>query len=117
MRSSLARRVATVLLAQSLFLSLTFAQQQSQTESRPRRTQPAWPQPAASTPIIPSPNLHVVTGPEPQIRVALRTDVRSGVISSACHLLNATARGTTLLAVDTSRVRVDARLLSPLTAV
>src|SRR5688500_9380141 len=117
MRSSLARRVTTVLLAQSLFLSLTFAQQQSQTETRPRRTQPAWPQPAASTPIIPSPNLNVVTGPEPKIRVALTTDVRSAVISTAGHLMNATGGGTTLLALDTSRVRVDARLLSPLTAV
>src|SRR5687768_12194241 len=117
MRSSLARRVTTVLLAQSLFLSLTFAQQQSQTETRPRRTQPAWPQPAASTPIIPSPNLTVVTGPEPKIRVALTTDVRSAVISTAGHLMNATGGGTTLLALDTSRVRVDARLLSPLTAV
>src|SRR5687767_1418000 len=117
MRSSLARRITTVLLAQSLFLSLTFAQQQSQTETRPRRTQPAWPQPAASTPIIPSPNLNVVTGPEPKIRVALTTDVRSAVISTAGHLMNATGGGTTPLALDTSRVRVDARLLSPLTAV
>ncbi|HEX6284907.1 MAG TPA: SpoIID/LytB domain-containing protein, partial [Pyrinomonadaceae bacterium] len=116
MRRSLARRVTTVLLAQSLFLSLTFAQQQTQTETRPRRTQPAWPQPSASTPIISSPTLAAVSGPEPKIRVALTTDVRSAVISTAGHLMNASGGGATLLTLDTSRVRVDARLLSPLPA-
>src|SRR5690349_19542075 len=115
MRSSVARRVTTVLLAQSVFLSLTFAQQ---TETRPRRTQPDWPQPSSSaTPIISAPTLAVVTGPEPTIRVALTTDARSAVISTTGHLMNASGAGTTLLALDTSRVRVNPRLLSPLPAV
>ncbi|HJT65814.1 MAG TPA: SpoIID/LytB domain-containing protein [Pyrinomonadaceae bacterium] len=114
MRSSVARRVITVLLAQSLLLSLTFAQQP---ETRPRRTQPAWPQPSSSaTPIISSPTLAVVTGPEPTIRVALTTDARSVVISTTGHLMNASGGGTTMLALDTSRVRVNPRLLSPLPA-
>jgi len=114
MRSSVARRVITVLLAQSLFLSLTLAQQ---TETRPRRTQPAWPQPSSSaTPIISSPTLAVVTGPEPTIRVALTTDARSAVISTTGHLMNASGGGTTMLALDTSRVRVNPRMLSPLPA-
>ena len=113
MRSSVARRVITVLLAQSLFLSLTFAQQQADT--RPRRTQSAWPQPSSSTtPIISAPTLAVVTGPEPTIRVALTTDARSAVISTTGHLMNASGGGTTMLALDTSRVRVNPRLLSPL---
>lgn len=116
MRSSLARRVVTVLLAQSLFLSLTFAQQQSQADTRPRRTQPAWPQPAVSSPVIASPSLAIVSGPEPTIRVALTTEARSATISTTGHLMNASGGGTTLLALDTSRVRVDARLLSPLPA-
>src|ERR1051325_8345570 len=112
MRSSVARRVITVLLAQSLFLSLTFAQQQ--TETRPRRAQSAWPQPSSTaTPIISSPTLAVVTGPEPTIRVALTTDARSAVISTTGHLMNASGGGTTMLALDTSRVRVNPRLLSP----
>ena len=115
MRSSVARRVITVLLAQSLFLSLTFAQQQADT--RPRRTQSAWPQPSSSTtPIISAPTLAVVTGPEPTIRVALTTDARSAVISTTGHLMNASGDGTTMLALDTSRVRVNPRLLSPLPA-
>jgi stage II sporulation protein D len=113
MFSSLARRVVTVLLAQSLLLSTTFAQQQSPAETRPRRAQPAWPQPSAATPIISSPNLAVVAGPEPRIRVALSTDSRSAVISTTGHLMNASGGGSTLLALDTSRVRVDPRLLSP----
>jgi stage II sporulation protein D len=116
MRSSLARRVITVLLAQSLFLSLALAQQQAPPESRPRRTQPAWPQPSSSsaTPIISAPALAVVTGPEPTIRVALTTDARSAVISTTGRLMNAGDGGTKMLALDTSRVRVNPRLLSPL---
>src|ERR1043165_2089309 len=91
MRSPVARRVVTVLLAQSLLLSLTFAQQ---TETRPRRAQSAWPQPSSSaTPIISSPTLAVVTGPEPTIRVALSTDARSAVISTTGHLMNASDGG------------------------
>src|SRR5689334_12502760 len=114
MRSSVARRVTTVLLAQSLLLSLTFAQQ---TETRPRRTQSAWPQPSSSaTPIISAPTLAVVTGPEPTIRVALNTDARSAVISTTGHLMNASDGGKTMLALDTSRVRVNPHLLSPLPA-
>lgn len=114
MRSSVARRVITVLLAQSLLLSLTFAQQP---DTRPRRAQPAWPQPSSSaTPIISSPTLAVVTGPEPTIRVALTTDARSAVISTTGHLMNASNGGKTMLALDTSRVRVNPRLLSPLPA-
>lgn len=116
MRCFLGRRVITVLLAQALFLSPLLAQQQTSTETRPRRAQPEWQQPAATTPIIASPNLAVVTGPEPKIRVALTTDARSAVISTTGHLLNASGGSSTLLALDTSRVRVDPRLLSPLRA-
>ncbi len=117
MRSSLARKLITVLLAQVFFLSPLLAQQQqTSSETRPRRAEPAWPQPAATTPTISLPELAVVTGPEPKIRVALTTDTRSAVISTTGHLMNASGGGSTLLALDTSRVRVDARLLSPLPA-
>ena len=112
MRSSLARRVITLLLVQSFFVTPLFAQQ----DTRPRRTQPAWPAPAASTPVITAPTLAPLTGPEPTIRVALTTDARSAVISTAGHLMNASGNSKTLLALDTSRVRVDARLLSPLSS-
>ena len=114
MRSSLVRRAITLLLAQSLFVGVTVGQQQSREETRPRRTQPAWPAPTASTPVIPTPNLAVVNGPEPTIRVALTTSARSAVISTTGHLMNASGGGSKLLALDTSRVRIDPRLLSPL---
>ena len=110
MCSSLVRRVITLLLAQSLLLPIASAQQQ---ETRPRRTQPAWTPPSATTPIVDPPPLSIATGPEPRIRVALTTDARSAVISTTGHLMNASGGGSTLMALDTSRVRVDPRLLSP----
>lgn len=110
MCSPLVRRVITLLLAQSLFLPVASAQQQ---ETRPRRTQPVWTPPSATTPIIAAPALSTATGPEPTIRVALTTDARSAVISTTGHLMNASGGGSTLMAMDTSRVRVDPRLLSP----
>lgn len=116
MRSSLARRATTLLLAQSLSFSIIFGQQQSPEDTRPRRTQSAWPSPSVSTPIIVSPNLAPATGREPTIRVALSTDARSAVISTTSRLMNASGGGSTLLALDTSRIRVDPRLLSPLPA-
>src|SRR5689334_14931137 len=115
MRSSLVRRVITLLLAQSLFLSITAGQQQSREETRPRRAQPAWPAPTgATTPGIAQPTLTTLSGPEPTIRVALTTNARSAVISTAGQLMNASGGGSKLTALDSSRVRVDARLLSPL---
>src|SRR4029078_1795892 len=114
MCSSLARRVITLLLAQSLFLPIASAQQQQ--ETRPRRTQPVWTPPSAATPIIDSAGPRIGNSPEPTIRVALTTDARSAVISTTGHLMNASGGGSTLLAMDTSRVRVDPRLLSPMTA-
>ena len=112
MRSSLLRKVASLLLAHSLFLSITVGQQQSQGETRPRRTQPAWPAPAASTPVITTPKLTTVTGPEPTIRVALTTNARSATISTTGQLMNASGGGSKLVALDSSRVRVDPRWLS-----
>src|SRR5215203_1430269 len=64
MRSSLARRVATLLLAQSLSVPAAFAQQpQTPQVTRPRRAQPVWTPPAVTTPIINAPALTTLTGP------------------------------------------------------
>jgi hypothetical protein len=110
------RKAIALLLAQAFFLPIAFGQQQTPSDTRPRRTQPVWTTPAATTPIISTPTLTTITGPEPKIRVALNTDARSALISTTGHLMNASGGGTTLLALDTSRVRVDPRLLSPLPA-
>ena len=116
MCSSLVRKAIALLLAQAFFLPIAFSQQQTPPETRPRRAQPVWTPPSATTPIISAPTLTTTTGPEPKIRVALNTDARSAMISTTGHLMNASGSGTSLLALDTSRVRVDPRLLSPLPA-
>src|SRR5258705_1651288 len=113
MRSSLARRATTLLLAQSLLSSIVFSQQQSREESRPRRVQAEWPQPPAAASPIPATIITPIVGAEPNIRVALVTDARSATISTTSRLMNATGGSTTLLALDTSRVRVEPHLLSP----
>src|SRR4030095_5906539 len=105
------RRAMALLLVHSLYLPIAIAQQQ---DTRPRRTQPAWPTPSASHPVITGPTLTPSTGPEPTIRVALTTDARSAVISTTGNLMNASGNGKTMQALDASRVRVDPRLLSPL---
>ena len=113
MFSSLARRVAVFLLAQALVSPVTFAQQPIREETRPRRTQGEWPQPATAASPLSNVSLSTIAGPEPTIRVALTTDARAAVISTTSHLMNASG-GTTLLPLDTARVRVEPRLLSPL---
>lgn len=107
------RRVIALLLVHSLLLPVAIAQQQTREDTRPRRTQPDWPTPAAIAPVITSPTLAPLAGPEPTIRVALTTDARSAVISTTGHLMNASGNSKTLLALDTSRVRVAPHLLSP----
>lgn len=114
MLSSLARRVITVLLTHSLLCSAVFAQQPATEESRPRRVQTEWPQTPSATSTIPTPIISSLVGPEPTIRVALNTNARSAVISSTSHLMNASGGGNTLLALESSRVRVEPRLLGPL---
>jgi stage II sporulation protein D len=115
MRSSLARRATTLLLLQSLFLSTLVAQQQRREETRPRRTQEVqreWTAPPTTTPAIPE--IISVAGAEPTIRVALTTDARSALISTTSHLMKAVGQESTLLALDSSRIRIEPRLLSPL---
>ena len=114
MLSSLGQRVITVLLTYSLLCSVAFTQQSSNEESRPRRVQAEWPQAPTATPSIPTPVITAIAGPEPKIRIALSTDARSAVISSTGRLMNASGNGNTLLALDTSRVRISPHLLSPL---
>jgi stage II sporulation protein D len=113
MLRSLVRSIVTGLLTQSLLCSLVFAQQPQNAESRPRRVTTEWPQVPTATPTIPTPVVSSLVGPEPTIRVALTTGARSAVISSTSHLMNASG-GSTLIALESSRVRVEPRLLSPL---
>ena len=114
MHNSLARQISGVLIVQLLLAtSPLLAQQQSREENRPRRVISDWnPTPAAIGGEITSTKIPAI-GPEPKIRVALATDARSAVISTTGRLMNASGEGTTLVALETSRVRVEPRLLSP----
>ncbi len=125
MRSSLARSSTAILLACSLFpFVLTPGQQPSREETRPRRAQleqPVTTPPAGNeTWNATSPNTISLTerigtpisGTEPLIRVALATNARSGTISTTGKLLNNAAEASSFLALESTRIRLEPRLLS-----
>ncbi|HKR61425.1 MAG TPA: SpoIID/LytB domain-containing protein [Pyrinomonadaceae bacterium] len=116
---------AVVLLAQFVPASFTaFSQEPASDATRPRRTQASSPQipkgggdwqiPAAESPASVIQHAVLAPGPEPKIRIGLAIDVRSASVSTTGRLLQAAEDGATLLALDVARVRLEARLLSPL---
>jgi stage II sporulation protein D len=123
MRHFLARANIAILLALQFFSpSAVFCQD----AVRQRRTQPQVEQAKTANPPAEqwkSPAQHIISldrtildsTQEPTIRVALATDVRSATISTTGHLMNATNVASTPM--DISRVRVEPRLLSPLSSV
>ncbi len=123
MRST--RKLITILLGQCLFSpSLLLAQNATREEIRPRRaqdptkqsslpTQNTWQAPAQSLISSISSVATTAGGQEPIIRVALATDVRSGLISTAAHLLSLTDGASAPVALEVARVRVEPHLLSP----
>jgi len=127
MRHFVARSIIAILLALQLSgLSVVFSQgevrqRRSQTQSEPVRTPapPAeeWKVPAQGEIVsIDQSSPASDSKQEPTIRVALATDVRSATISTTGHLMNATDVAT-LVPMDVIRVRLEPRLLSPLSAV
>jgi stage II sporulation protein D len=112
MQISRARKLSSALIAQLVCASLPLlAQQPTHEENRPRRVQPEWKTPVQATSGITT--KVASAAPEPKIRVALATGVRSATISTTGRLMNSSGGGSTLIALDTSRVRVTPRLLSP----
>jgi stage II sporulation protein D len=110
------------LLASLLLSSLTFAPSIRAQETRERRTQPAteektrrtWPSPQNS--IVgdaPNSTKSVQLINEPLMRIALSTDGGAATISTAGQLLKASELDSTPQALETARVRVESRLLSP----
>ena len=123
MRRHLASKaITTIVLLASFSLSpVTFSQERVREDSRPRRTQAPspsgnseWRAPAGESPTSIIESAVPVPGPEPKIRIALGIDVRSATVSTTGRLLQATGDGSTLLALDVTRVRLEPRLLSPL---
>ena len=105
-----------------------FAQQPLRQETRPRRAndpvtqqsdpaprQDVWKRPATPTPVTLNSTTMAATGPEPTIRVALATDVRSGSISTTTGQID--ERNWCwhyFRCLRCCRVRVEPRLFSPL---
>src|SRR6266567_6224367 len=126
MRRSLASKLVTILLAQSVSSSFVFAQQGAREEIRPRRAQDigrpvsqepapiAWQTPPQTLILSFTPTPTLTSDQEPTIRVALSTNARSGSISTAGRLMNSTDLANTLVALDVARGRVEPHLLSPL---
>lgn len=125
MRISLARNVAILISLQLASATQVCSQQDlsrkrtvtSSTDTSQKKTSGDW---ETSNPVTViddrkrSVTDDAVSGSEPVIRVALATDVRSATISTTGHLLNSNDDGSTLVALDVARVRVEPHLLSPL---
>jgi stage II sporulation protein D len=124
MPNFLARSTVAGLLAFQL-VSSPFAfphqetrQRRTQNPAEPEKSSPqtastAWPSPAPSGVTLDQIGAAASSQPEPTIRVALATDVRSAIVSSSGHLLNASEDGPAPVALDVARVRLEPRLLSP----
>jgi stage II sporulation protein D len=69
--------------------------------------QPAWPVPAADGQQL------AQLGTEPTVRIGLATDLRAATVSTTGHLMNASAPNAAPLPLDTTRVRIESRFLSP----
>jgi stage II sporulation protein D len=128
MRNFLARSaVAVLLVVQGISPTVAFSQQDAsqKTDSEKPTKKPAgdwqigesltiFDTPVSGSPVKEVPAIAVLAGAEPTIRVALATDVRSATVSTNGHLMNASDKGPTLVAMDVTRVRLEPRLLSPL---
>jgi stage II sporulation protein D len=140
MRSNAVSNTLALLLISSFFGSSLALSQERREETRPRRTQTESPQSTSDTKPISQTSDQVlpkkqasnqqwntpdssitksalqslVREPEPLMRIALATDVRSATVSTNAQLLSATDLAQTFMPLDVTRVRVEARLLSPL---
>jgi stage II sporulation protein D len=118
MRHSLARSMVSLLLAlqvstSSVVFSQEVRQRRTQVEPQTASSQVTEWQPPPAQPITAN-TLRVVSQPEPTIRVALATNVRSATISTSGRLTNASNENATPVALEIARVRLEPRLLSPL---
>jgi stage II sporulation protein D len=122
MSSNAVSKTLALLLTSSIFLSGFAVSQERREEIRPRRAQAAPEPPASSNEEWKAPPKAIAQNavqtssarePEPMMRIALATDVRSATVSTNSQLLSATDLAQTFMPLDVTRVRVEARLLSP----
>lgn len=114
------RTIAIVLLIAGMLISpLSFAPTVAQ-ETRQRRasgdagqkTQPTWPADESSI-VKKASQPSLQPSQEPVMRIALSTGVRAATISTSAHLLNASEFNSSALPLETDRVRVESRILTP----
>src|SRR2546429_6106965 len=115
------RRTVVVLLVASILTSpFSLVSSIIAQETRERRTQDeksestqrTWP----SEPRSITKNASDISGPssqEPVLRIALSTDTRAATISTTARLLNASELNSSAPPLDTTRLRIESRLLSP----
>ena len=115
-------RTAVVLLVLSALLSpLGFISSVPGQESRERRAatvkeetkRPAWPTENGSV-VQKAGDPDNSVSDEPIMRIALSTNTRAASVSTTAQLLNASELNSAPLPLETARVRIESRLLSPL---
>jgi stage II sporulation protein D len=116
------RRIAIVLLIVSgQLLPLTFLSSVTAQETRERRTatekeqkpRPTWPTENGSVVKKSGDTDESKLTTEPVMRIALSTGTRAATISTTAQLLNASELNSTPQPLDTARIRIESRLLSP----
>lgn len=105
---------ACTLLSPLTFSSATFAQDRQRQPPVETGTQKSWPVDQDSIVKKSAKAKDQVTlSNEPVMRIALSTGTRTASISTTARLLNASEFGAQALPLETARVRVESRMLSP----
>src|SRR5437764_2326420 len=120
MRSSVRRIVSATAVSCALLLPhlALRAQDAGPAATRPRRaTSPSWPTTTSDEQIAPQvePETARITS-EPVMRIGLAVNARSVTVSTAGHLLDASAPGVEPTPFEVSRIRVEPRSYPPLPA-
>ena len=105
--------IATV-VSSSSFCRLAFAQSPSATSDKTDKSDRSWP--ADQNSIVKSASeaiAGVSPSSEPVMRIALATDVRGATISTAARLLNVSEFSSEAQPIESARVRVESRSLTP----
>src|SRR5438309_6149096 len=121
MRNPNRRNVIVLLIASILSSPLSLASSIVAQETRERRTQDkksestqrTWPSEQRSVIKNASDVAGPSISPEPVLRIALSTDTRAATISTTARLLNASELNSSAPPLDTTRLRIESRLLSP----
>lgn len=105
--------IASTLLSPVTFSSSLVAQDRQRRTTDETGSQKTWPSDQSSIVKKASETKETVQlSNEPVMRIALSTDSRVATVSTTAHLLNASEIASEVLPLDTSRVRIESRMLS-----